>query len=237
MRLVSEIVTCNGSSSMASVCGSTLSLLDAGVPIKDSVAGIAMGLIKEGDNISILSDIQGMEDFLGDMDFKVTGTREGITAMQMDIKIHGLPREIMEEALEQARVGRIHILDKMSEVIDTPKEEMSPYAPRVFSIQIKPDKIRDVIGPGGKTINRIIDETGVKIDIDDTGLVLITAPDGPSGQAGLKQIEDITKDVEVGTIYPGKITRIMKLVHLLRFYQVKKVFVIFHNWLKSVSIK
>ncbi len=193
MRLVSEIVTCNGSSSMASVCGSTLSLLDAGVPIKDSVAGIAMGLIKEGDNISILSDIQGMEDFLGDMDFKVTGTREGITAMQMDIKIHGLPREIMEEALEQARVGRIHILDKMSEVIDTPKEEMSPYAPRVFSIQIKPDKIRDVIGPGGKTINRIIDETGVKIDIDDTGLVLITAPDGPSGQAGLKQIEDITK--------------------------------------------
>lgn len=210
MRLVSEIVTCNGSSSMASVCGSTLSLLDAGVPIKDSVAGIAMGLIKEGDNISILSDIQGMEDFLGDMDFKVTGTREGITAMQMDIKIHGLPREIMEKALEQARVGRIHILDKMAEVIEGPRKDMSPYAPRVFNIKIHPDKIRDVIGPGGKTINRIIGETDVKIDIDDTGLVLVTAPDGPSGKAALKQIEEIVKDVEVGAIYTGRVTRIMK---------------------------
>lgn len=210
MRLVSEVVTCNGSSSMASVCGSTLSLLDAGVPIKDSVAGIAMGLIKEGDNLSILSDIQGMEDFLGDMDFKVTGTREGITAMQMDIKIDGLSREIMEEALEQARVGRIHILDEMSKVIKAPREEMSAYAPRVFNIQISPDKIRDVIGPGGKVINAIIAEFEVKIDIDDTGMVLITAPDGPSGKGALSRIEGIVKDVEVGAIYTGKVTRIMK---------------------------
>ncbi len=210
IRLVSEIMTCNGSSSQASICGSSLSLMDAGVPIKAAVAGIAMGMIAEGDNIAILSDIQGVEDFLGDMDFKVAGTREGITAMQMDIKIEGLKREILEAAMEQARVGRLHILDQMDNVIDAPRAEMSPYAPRVFSIKIDPDKIGAVIGPGGKVINKIIDQTGVKIDIDDTGLVLITAPDGDSGQRAKDMVLGITKDVEVGEIYDAKVSRIMK---------------------------
>ncbi len=210
IRLVSEIMTCNGSSSQASICGSSLSLMDAGVPIKAAVAGIAMGMIAEGDNIAILSDIQGVEDFLGDMDFKVAGTREGITAMQMDIKIEGLKREILEAAMEQARVGRLHILDQMDDVINAPRPEMSPYAPRVFSIKIDPDKIGAVIGPGGKVINKIIDQTGVKIDIDDTGLVLITAPDGDSGQRAKDMVLGITKDVEVGEIYDAKVSRIMK---------------------------
>jgi polyribonucleotide nucleotidyltransferase len=209
IRLVSEVVTCNGSSSQASICGSTLSLLDAGVPIKANVAGIAMGLIQEDDQISILSDIQGLEDALGDMDFKVAGTREGITAIQMDIKVNGLTREIMESAVEQARLGRLHILDKMEATISKPAE-MSQYAPRVFFLKIEPDKIRDVIGPGGKVINRIIAETGVKIDIEDTGTVLITAPDGISGEAALKKIQDIVKEVVVGEVYTGRITRIMK---------------------------
>jgi len=209
IRLVSEVVTCNGSSSQASICGSTLSLLDAGVPIKANVAGIAMGLIQEDDQISILSDIQGLEDALGDMDFKVAGTREGITAIQMDIKVNGLTREIMESAVEQARLGRLHILDKMEATISKPAE-MSQYAPRVFFLKIEPDKIRDVIGPGGKVINRIIAETGVKIDIEDTGTVLITAPDGISGEAALKKIQDIVKEVVVGEVYNGRVTRIMK---------------------------
>ncbi len=210
IRLVSEIMTCNGSSSQASICGSSLSLMDAGVPIKAQVAGIAMGLIADGDNIAILSDIQGVEDFLGDMDFKVAGTSEGITAMQMDIKIDGLKREILEKAMEQARKGRLFILSEMDKVIDKPKSEMSQYAPRVVSLKIEPDKIGSVIGPGGKVINRIIDETGVKIDIEDTGLVLITAPDGASGNKAKNIIIGITKDVEVGEIYDAKVSRIMK---------------------------
>lgn len=210
IRLVSEILTCNGSSSQASICGSSLSLMDAGVPISAPVAGIAMGLIADKGEVAILSDIQGMEDFLGDMDFKVAGTSEGITAMQMDIKIEGLKWSIVEAAFAQAKAGRLHILGEMNKVIDAPKEQMSPFAPRVFSLRINPDKIRDVIGPGGKVINRIIDETGVKIDIDDTGLVLITAPDGPSGEKARGIIIGIVKEIEVGEVYNAKISRIMK---------------------------
>lgn len=210
IRLVSEILTCNGSSSQASICGSSLSLMDAGVPISSPVAGIAMGLIEDKGQIAILSDIQGMEDFLGDMDFKVAGTVDGITAMQMDIKVEGLSWSVVESALEQAKAGRLHILGEMNKVISEPKTTMSPYAPRVFSLRINPDKIRDVIGPGGKVINRIIDETGVKIDIDDTGLVLITAPDGPSGEKAKGIIMGITKELEVGEVFNAKISRIMK---------------------------
>ncbi len=209
IRVVSEVVTCNGSSSQASICGTSLALMDAGVPIKAPVAGIAMGLISEGSDIAILSDIQAQEDFLGDMDFKVAGTPDGITALQMDIKIDGLSREILEKAMEQARQGRLHILSKMGEAIDTPKEEMSPYAPRVISMRIHPDKIRDVIGPGGKVVTRLTSEHNCKIDINDEGLVLITAVDGVGGEGCRKEIEMITTDIEVGTIYNGKITRIM----------------------------
>jgi len=210
IRLVSEVVTCNGSSSQASICGSTLSLLDAGVPIKDSVAGIAMGLIQEDGKIEILSDIQGMEDALGDMDFKVAGTKDGITALQMDIKVDGLDKSLLEKALEQARVGRLHILGKMNAVISKPREEMSQYAPRVFQIKINPDKIRDVIGPGGKVITRITSAYNVKIDISDDGSVLITANDGIGGEKALAEIQGIVKVLEVGQVYTGKVTRILK---------------------------
>ncbi len=209
IRLVSEVLSSNGSSSQASVCGSTLSLLDAGVPIKKPVAGIAMGLIKEDDDISILTDIQGLEDFLGDMDFKVAGTKDGITAIQMDIKIHGINREILTTALDQARDGRFFIMDKMNKVIAEPRTEMSEYAPRVFSMMVDPEKIRDIIGPGGKVINKIISDTGVKMDIDDSGRVLITANDAESGKQAIKSVEDIVKEVEVGEIYTGKIVKIM----------------------------
>ena len=208
IRLVSEVLSSNGSSSQASVCGSTLSLLDAGVPITAPVAGIAMGLIKEEDKVAILSDIQGMEDHLGDMDFKVAGTKEGITAIQMDIKIGGIDRSILEEALERARIGRLFILSKMEETITEPREELSPYAPKIFTMNIHPDKIREVIGPGGKVINKIIDETGVKIDIDDDGRVAIAAENAESGNKALKMIEDIVKEVEVGEVYLGKVTKI-----------------------------
>ena len=208
IRLVSEILSSNGSSSQASVCGSTLSLLDAGVPIKAPVAGIAMGLIKDDDKLAILSDIQGMEDFLGDMDFKVAGTREGITAIQMDIKIHGLDKEVLQTALEQARKGRIHILDEMTSVISEPRSEMSKYAPRVIKTKIDPEKIRDIIGPGGKTINKIIAETDVKIDIEDDGSVFITANNMEQGDKAIKIIEEIIREVTVGEIYVGKIVRI-----------------------------
>ncbi|GAB6109183.1 polyribonucleotide nucleotidyltransferase [Fusibacter bizertensis] len=210
IRVVSEVVTCNGSSSQASICGSTLSLLDAGVPIKDSVAGIAMGLIQEDGKIEILSDIQGMEDALGDMDFKVAGTKDGITALQMDIKVDGLNKELLEKAMEQARVGRLHILGKMNEVISAPRAEMSQYAPRVFQIKINPDKIRDVIGPGGKVITRITAAYNVKIDISDDGSVLITANDGIGGEKALAEIQGIVKVPEVGQVYTGKVTRILK---------------------------
>ena len=209
IRLVSEVVSSNGSTSQASVCGSTLALLDAGVPIKAPVAGVAMGLIKEGEHVAILTDIQGMEDFLGDMDFKVAGSEKGITAIQMDIKIAGIDRPILEKALEQARVGRLHILSKMNEVISKPRPELSPYAPKIIQTRVDPDKIRDIIGPGGKMINKIIAETGVKIDIEDDGRVFIAATDASSGQKALKIIEGLTKDVVEGEIYLGKVMRIM----------------------------
>lgn len=209
IRVVSEVLSSNGSTSQASVCGSTLSLMDAGVPIKAPVAGIAMGLIEKDGNIAILSDIQGMEDFLGDMDFKVAGTAKGITAIQMDIKVHGLSKQILQDALTQAHEGRMFIMDKMMEEISEPRKEMSPYAPRIISMQIDPDKIRTVIGPGGKTINKIINETGVKIDINDEGLIYIAAPDMESANKGVRAIELLIKEVEVGVTYEGRVTRIM----------------------------
>lgn len=210
IRLVSEILSSNGSSSMASVCGSTLSLLDAGVPVKDMVSGIAMGLIKEGDSIAILSDIQGMEDFLGDMDFKVAGTKKGITAIQMDIKIHGIDRSVLENALRQAKEGRFFILGKMQETMTAPRTELSPYAPRIIQMLIDVDKIRDVIGPGGKVITKIVEETGVKIDIENDGRVFITAENLEAGEKAKAIIENIVKVPEVGEVYTGKVTRLMK---------------------------
>ncbi|SCG83397.1 polyribonucleotide nucleotidyltransferase [Proteiniborus sp. DW1] len=209
IRLVSEVLSSNGSTSQASVCGSTLALLDAGVPITAPVAGIAMGLIKSDDKVVILTDIQGMEDFLGDMDFKVAGTKKGITAIQMDIKIAGIDREILKNALEKARIGRLFILDKMSEVISQPRKELSPYAPRILTMSVNPDKIRDIIGPGGKVINKIIDETGVKIDIEDDGKVIIAAENVEFGKKAMKMIEKIVEEIEIGKIYLGKVTRIM----------------------------
>ncbi|MCI8647014.1 MAG: polyribonucleotide nucleotidyltransferase [Firmicutes bacterium] len=214
IRVVSEVLSSNGSTSQASVCGSCLALMDAGVPIKAPVAGIAMGLIErvEEDGTSkmaILSDIQGMEDFLGDMDFKVAGTEKGVTAIQMDIKVHGLSKKVLQDALAQAYEGRMHIMKEMLDELPEPRKELSPYAPRIISMQIDPDKIRTVIGPGGKTINKIIADTGVKIDIDDTGLVYIAAPDMESAHAGVHEIELLTKDVEVGEIYEGTVTRLM----------------------------
>lgn len=212
IRVVSEVLSSNGSSSQGSVCGSTLALLDAGVPIKSSVAGIAMGLIKDetSGNIAILSDIQGLEDHLGDMDFKVAGTTDGITAIQMDIKIGGIDREVLEVALEKARIGRLHILGKMAETLTEPREDISKYAPRIMTVQIKPEKVREVIGPGGKVINKIIDETGVKIDTADDGLITVTASDTASGQQAIDMINEIVKEVEVGEIYDGRVTRLMK---------------------------
>ena len=212
LRLVSEVLESNGSSSMASVCGSTLALMDAGVPIQSPVAGVAMGLIKEGDRIAILTDIQGMEDHLGDMDFKVAGTAHGINALQMDIKISGLDMDIMKRALAQAKEGRLFILNKMLEVIPQARKEMSPYAPRIITTKIDVDKIRDVIGPGGKVIQKIIAETGVKIDVEQDGRIFISVP-GLQYEMGLKAlqiIEGITKEVEVGTVYLGKVTRVEK---------------------------
>ncbi|KXZ39819.1 polyribonucleotide nucleotidyltransferase [Alkalithermobacter thermoalcaliphilus JW-YL-7 = DSM 7308] len=208
IRLVSEVLSSNGSTSQASVCGSTLALLDAGVPIKKMVAGIAMGLIKEDEKIAILSDIQGMEDFLGDMDFKVAGTDQGITAIQMDIKIKGIDKEILKKALEQARKGRLHILDEMKKVIDKPRQEISPYAPRIIKMSIHVDKIREVIGPGGKTITKIIEDTGVKIDIEKDGTIFIFSSDLEMGNKAKKIIEGIVKEPEVGEVYIGKVTRI-----------------------------
>ena len=209
IRVVSEILESNGSSSMASVCGSTLSLLDAGVPIKYPVAGVAMGLVKDGDYYSILTDIQGMEDALGDMDFKVAGTANGITAIQMDMKIAGITKEILVAALAQANRGRTHIMGKMLEVISAPRPELSAFAPRIITMVIHPDKIRDVIGPGGKMIKKIIEETGVKIDIEDDGKVFIAAVDMEAGQKAVKIIEALVRDVELGTTYTGKVTRLM----------------------------
>jgi len=211
LRLVSEVLESNGSSSMASVCGSTLALMDAGVPIRKPVAGIAMGLVKgeSDDQVVILSDIQGLEDAVGDMDFKVAGTPDGITALQMDIKAQGLSREILALALERARAGRMYILEKMLAVIPEPRAELSPYAPRITVLEINPDKIRDVIGPGGKTINRIIAETEVRIDIEDDGRVFLAANDAEACEKAIRMIEDLTRDVVPGQVYKGKVTRIM----------------------------
>lgn len=209
LRLVSEVLESNGSSSMASICGSTLSLLDAGVPIKRPVAGIAMGMMMLDEDVTILTDIQGLEDALGDMDFKVAGTSEGITALQMDIKISGVTGEIMAEALEQARQGRLFILDKMAEAISEPRAELSPFAPRIITMEIPVDKIRDVIGPGGKIIRSIIEETGVAIDIEDDGRVYIASTDGEGGEKAKNLVERYVKDVEVGATYLGTVKRIM----------------------------
>ena len=209
LRIVSEITESNGSSSMASVCGASLSLMDAGIKIKAPVAGIAMGLIKEGEKFVVLSDIMGDEDHLGDMDFKVAGTETGISALQMDIKVAGITREIMEVALSQARDGRLHILDRMNSVLGTARTEMSEYAPRITTIKIHPDKIRDVIGKGGSTIRAITDETGAAIDIDDSGNIKIYSSDKTASDAARKRIEDITADVEVGKIYKGRVAKLM----------------------------
>ena len=209
MRLVSEVLESNGSSSMASVCGSTLSLMDAGVPIKAPVAGIAMGLVTKDDYYTILTDIQGMEDALGDMDFKVAGTAKGVTAIQMDIKISGLSREILHEALEQAHKGRMHIMGIMMETINAPRESMSAFAPRIITMNINPDKIRDVIGSGGKVIRSIIEETGAKIDIEDDGTIFIAATEQSSADKAIEIITNLTKEVEVGEVYMGKVTRLM----------------------------
>lgn len=209
IRVVSEVLSSNGSTSQASVCGSTLALMDAGVPITAPVAGIAMGLVKTDEKVAVLSDIQGMEDFLGDMDFKVAGTKKGITAIQMDIKVHGLSKEILQAALKQAHDGRMYIMDQMMEEIAEPRAELSPYAPRIISMSIDPDKIRIIIGKGGSTINRIISETGAKIDIDDDGNVSIASPDMESALAAQKEIDLLLRDVEVGGIYEGKVTRLM----------------------------
>ena len=209
IRVVSEITESNGSSSMASVCGSSLSLMDAGVPVKAPVAGIAMGLIKEESGFAVLTDILGDEDHLGDMDFKVAGSKDGVTALQMDIKIEGITREIMEQALEQAREGRFHILGEMNAVIDQPREEMSRHAPRFFSFRIQPEKVRDVIGKGGSTIRSITQDTGATVDLQDDGTVTIASTDKAAADEARRLIEQITADVEVGKVYEGKVVRIM----------------------------
>jgi len=209
IRIVSDITESNGSSSMASVCGGVLSMMDAGVPLKRPVAGVAMGLVMEGNRYAILSDIAGAEDHYGDMDFKVTGTSEGITALQMDIKVAGINAQIMAEALEQARKGRLHILGIMEQAIAEPRADISPYAPRIITIQINPDKIRDVIGPGGKMIRSITEETGAKIDIEDSGLVHIATADGEAAQRALAKIKALTAEADIGETYMGTITRIV----------------------------
>ncbi len=209
IRVVSEVLESNGSSSMATVCGGTLSLMDAGVPIKAPVAGIAMGLIKEGEEICILSDILGDEDHLGDMDFKVAGTSEGITALQMDIKISGVTREIMHAALYQAREGRLFILEQMARVLPAPREEVSEYAPRITTLKVKQDRIRDLIGPGGKMIRSIIEETGVKIDVEDDGTVYVSSADGDSMTKAVAKINRITAEAEIGKVYKGTVRKIV----------------------------
>ncbi len=209
IRIVSDITESNGSSSMASVCGGTLSMMDAGVPLKRPVAGIAMGLVLEENRYAILSDIAGAEDHYGDMDFKVTGTEEGITALQMDIKVEGINAQILVEALEQARKGRLHILNIMSQALETPREDISPYAPRIITMKVHPDKIRDIIGPGGKMIRSITEETGAKIDIDDDGTVNIATADGDAAKAAVERIKALTAEAEIGETYLGTVSRIV----------------------------
>ncbi|MFC4184554.1 polyribonucleotide nucleotidyltransferase [Saccharococcus thermophilus] len=221
IRLVSEVLESNGSTSQASICASTLAMMDAGVPIKAPVAGIAMGLVKSDDHYTILTDIQGIEDHLGDMDFKVAGTRKGVTALQMDIKIKGLTREILEEALLQARKGRMEILDHMMQTISEPRKELSKYAPKILTMQINPEKIREVIGPSGKQINKIIDETGVKIDIEQDGTIFISSVNEAMNQKAKQIIEDIVREVEVGQIYLGKVKRIEKFGAFVELFNGK----------------
>ena len=221
IRLVSEILESNGSTSQASICASTMAMMDAGVPIKAPVAGIAMGLVKSGDDYTILTDIQGMEDALGDMDFKVAGTEKGVTALQMDIKIEGLSREILEEALTQARKGRLEILGHMMSTISEPKEELSAYAPKILTMTINPDKIRDVIGPSGKQINKIIEETGVKIDIEQDGTVFISSTDSAKNELAKQIISDIVREVEVGEVYEGTVKRIEKFGAFVELFKGK----------------
>ncbi|MGE4344802.1 MAG: polyribonucleotide nucleotidyltransferase [Geoalkalibacter sp.] len=210
LRIVSDILESNGSSSMASVCGSSLALMDAGVPVKEPVAGIAMGLIKEGDDVAVLSDILGDEDHLGDMDFKVTGTSRGVTALQMDIKITGVTKEIMKQALEQARSGRMHILGEMAKAIEQPRDDLSPYAPRITTIRVKPDQVRTVIGSGGKNIRGIIEATGCAIDIEDDGRINIASADGEAAKKAIKMIRDLTQEAEVGKLYQGVVRKVME---------------------------
>ncbi|BCB03402.1 polyribonucleotide nucleotidyltransferase [Bacillus sp. KH172YL63] len=221
IRLVSEVLESNGSTSQASICASTLAMMDAGVPIKAPVAGIAMGLIKSGENYSILTDIQGMEDHLGDMDFKVAGTSKGVTALQMDIKIDGLSREILEEALQQAKKGRMQILESMLATIAESRSHLSQYAPKILTMHINPDKIRDVIGPSGKQINKIIDETGVKIDIEQDGTIFISSTDEEMNKVAKKTIEDIVREVEAGQMYLGKVKRIEKFGAFVEIFSGK----------------
>lgn len=221
IRLVSEVLESNGSSSQASICGSTLAMMDAGIPIKAPVAGIAMGLVKDEEDYTILTDIQGMEDALGDMDFKVAGTEKGITALQMDIKIAGLSKDILAEALTQAKSGRMHILNSMLETIGRPRTDLSPYAPKILTMKINPDKIRDVIGPSGKQINQIIDETGVKIDIEQNGDIFISSEDSTMNDKAKKIIEDIVREVEVGELYLGKVKRIEKFGAFVELFKGK----------------
>ena len=219
IRVVSDILESNGSSSMATVCGASLALMEAGVPMKRPVAGVAMGLVSEGEKYAILSDIAGAEDHYGDMDFKVAGTREGITALQMDIKMTNVTVEIMSKAMEQAKVGRMHILDKMEQAIAAPKEDISQYAPRIHTIKIPVDKIRDVIGPGGKMIRSIVEQTGVKIDVNDDGTVNVASADGPSAEKAIQIIEDLTATPEVGKTYLGKVVRIVDFGAFVEIFQ------------------
>nr|WP_287129483.1 polyribonucleotide nucleotidyltransferase [Candidatus Cyanaurora vandensis] len=218
IRVVSEVLSSNGSTSMGSVCGSTLSLMDAGVPIAEPISGVAMGLIKEGEEVRVLTDIQGIEDFLGDMDFKVAGSRDGITALQMDIKIEGITLAILETALSQAKVGRLFILEKMLATLDQPRTTVSPYAPRLLTIKVPVDMIGTVIGPGGKTIKRITEETGAKIDIEDDGTVTISAPQSEKANIALRMIEDLTRTIDVGGVYLGSVSRVIS--HLGAFVQI-----------------
>jgi len=207
--VVSDILESNGSSSMATVCGASLALMDAGVPLTAAVSGVAMGLVKEGDKYAILTDIAGAEDHYGDMDFKVAGTKDGITALQMDIKVPNVTTAIMKEALEQARRGRLHILEAMNQVLAQPRGEMSPYAPRIYTLKIPVDKIRDVIGPGGKVIRGIIEQTGVKIDVSDDGTVNVASNDQAAANKALQIIRDLTASAEMGKTYLGKVVRIV----------------------------
>ncbi len=218
IRIVSEVLESNGSSSMATVCGASLSLMDAGVPIKSAVAGIAMGLIMEDGQRAILSDILGDEDHLGDMDFKVAGTADGVTAIQMDIKVRGISKEIMEEVLKQAREGRLYILDKMSETISEPRKDLSRHAPRITSLQVKQEKIRDIIGPGGKNIRAIIDQTGVKVDVEDSGLVKLASPNYEAIEKAISMIKRLIQEVEIGGIYTGRVVKILNFGAIVELF-------------------